>query len=478
MSVSRIRILPILSLLFLSISCFDGLGRLADEPRQIDTPQTPSISFSADADRDEDQISGVLSVVEPEHSDDIKLYKIYWGNSSGEKLDLICELVKGENLPEYTFPENSAVPPGATQFIAYSVNNNNQISEPAAIDIEDVAVKLVSQTCYAGENSNSKTYMAVFKDKLYFNGGYPETGTGNGVELWSYDGESEPVQVVDINDTTNSRPAHLYQFKNKLYFKARGNNNAGDELWSYDGKTASMEYNIAAGNDVYGVPNNSNPSFLTEYKGSLYFSANIVNHGVELIVYDGKKTFAIASEIVDGTAGSNPSYMTVYKGNLYFQANTTYDGKEIWMFDGIGSTMKTVMPGVFDPAFMIEYKGEILFSALIDSTKGIELSSYDGETVPKVKYDIALGAASSEPKYLTVYNGKLYFQANGNNGRGKELWCYDGNKAYMAADILSGSAGSEPEGLTVYKGKLYFSAYTSSGERKLWVYSNKKIQNL
>jgi trimeric autotransporter adhesin len=49
----------------------------------------------------------------------------------------------------------------------------------------------------------------------------------------------------------------------------------------------------------------SNPQFLTDVSGTLYFSANDGTHGTELWKYDGTNTTLVA-DINPGTASSNP----------------------------------------------------------------------------------------------------------------------------------------------------------------------------
>lgn len=46
----------------------------------------PSITFSADSDRDEDHICGVLTITEPAEEDSISLYRIYWETAQAPSL--------------------------------------------------------------------------------------------------------------------------------------------------------------------------------------------------------------------------------------------------------------------------------------------------------------------------------------------------------------------------------------------------------
>ncbi len=482
----KLRFLPFFALLSLSVSCFDGLGGLADEPRQTPAPQSPSVLFSEDSDKDEDQIGGVLRIVEPQREDNIKLYRIYWGNISGGNSGLICELSKGTTVEDYTLTPNSSVPPGATHFIAYSVSEDGKISEPAFLDIDDHVLTAVPETSsfILGKASSgvNEFYICAYNGLLYFNA---DGGDGKGAELWSYDGENTPVPAanintgLDINDIPNitdppgvpysSYPGYLCAYNNKLFFSAR-EEAIKTELWSFNYTTSATEYW-----DLY-IPVNSSPKYLTVYNSNLYFSAATVSDGRELFVYTGTGSPSKICNINTGSGqGSNPAYLAVFNNKLYFWADNGTTGTELWYYDPVSSfPYYHQIPDINSsttPGFNTVYNGELLFSAG-NAAGGAELWAYDGVNPPYMKFDLYPGAASSTPKYMTVYNGKLYFQAV-KAGAGAELWCYDGiNPPYMLADIDNANTSSEPECFTVFNNRLYFSTYDAASHtnRKLWIY--------
>ncbi len=360
---SKTRLLPLLAVFALAASCFDGLGGLADKPFMTPAPHTPSVMFTSDTDRDEDQICGVLSITEPDQNDEIKKYRIYWSNSSGNNFGLICELARGATVPDYTLIMNSAVPSGATHFAAYSISTDDKVSAPALLDIEDGVLKKVSEVNINHDASpqSDLTHMTVYNNKLYFNAGY---GTANGVELWSYDGTGDPVEVYNISPSGSSSPASLGVYNGKLYFSADGGTN-GNELWSYDGINPPVEIDIVTGST------SSNPAYMKAFNGKLYFQANGNNgHGTELWTYDGiNPPSEFPLEIRPTISSSYPSYFAELNGELYFQG-TRNNGAELWKWDGdinhnavqVGDKYVSLFTSSY-PSYLCAYNGRIYFSA-------------------------------------------------------------------------------------------------------------------
>ncbi len=63
---------------------------------------------------------------------------------------------------------------------------------------------------------------------------------GTGGELWKYEvASNKPSLVSDINlGTGSSEPAFLKDYNGALYFRANGNDGGGTELWRFNGTTS------------------------------------------------------------------------------------------------------------------------------------------------------------------------------------------------------------------------------------------------
>ncbi|PKL16820.1 MAG: hypothetical protein CVV49_14285 [Spirochaetae bacterium HGW-Spirochaetae-5] len=459
----------LVSAVFLT-SCFDNLGDLVEDKQPA--PHSPSIKFTVDTDRDEDEISGILSIVEPDEEDDISKYRIYWGEGPYEKTALICELTKGSSL-NFTFNENSIVPSGADHFIAYSVSIDGTESQPAALDIDDVVLRKVSDISIGVNSLNNSTHMAVYNNKLYFNAG---SGTAGGVELWVYDETGEPAEVCDIlPGSGNSLPAYLCHYDGKLYFSADGGVN-GTEIWSFDGTNPPVEIEITPGTS------SSNPSHFKRFKNRLIFQADRnTGQGIELWALENGTPVQLFNIRTGTSQDFNPCYFAELNGILYFQGTNT-NGSELWRWDGDDNNNPAEVYDMyinffssFNPTYLCEFDNKIFFSALTGN--GTELWSYDGSADnPSAfsAFDINTTSTGSYPKYLIVYRNKLYFQAAKTNSSDFELWSYDGiNAPSEVFNLPLSEKNSRPEGLTVYNDKLYFAAKepsTSAYIKKLWVY--------
>lgn len=245
--------------------------------------------------------------------------------------------------------------------------------------------------------------------------------------------------------------------------------------------------------DINPGAGNSNPAYLAEYKGVLYFSADDgKGKGAELWKYDSATALGPTNPSLvwdinttgpNGSNPSNPAYLTVDTKNdtdmnndvLYFSADDGSHGYELWKYDSATNKAELVLPEIVpgstgsDPSYLTMYNNQLYFSAN-DGLNGVELWRYPGSGSPAPVNDINPGTGSSSPAVLTVYNGALYFRADGGSNpiapnppnAGFELWRYvdtpPGTPSSLVANIAPDPKGSFPDYLAVYKGVLYFSA--------------------
>ena len=203
---------------------------------------------------------------------------------------------------------------------------------------------------------------------------------------------------------------------------------AGSVLLAQDGQGEGEpgpggSWRLAAGSepflvkDIYPealgrIPFSSSPNFLTNFNGTLFFSAIDRTTGDELWKSDGTEAGTVQiKEINPGVGDSLPSILTVVNDTLFFTANDDANGFELWKSDGTEAGTVLVIdiwPGMFGP-------------------------------IP----------ASSAPANLTDVSGTLFFQCN-DGSHGDELWKSDGTEAgtVLVKDIDPGASGSFPSNLT------------------------------
>jgi len=141
--------------------------------------------------------------------------------------------------------------------------------------------------------------------------------------------------------TPDKYRAELINANGTLYF-AYDNGTNGRELWRYDPTGAQMVDDMITGSG------GSNPRFLTNVNGILYFSASTeettnpaVKYGREICRSDGTPggTYLI-KDLNPGINSSNPASIANVDGIAYFIANGDGSGREIWYTDGTSDNTK------------------------------------------------------------------------------------------------------------------------------------------
>lgn len=133
--------------------------------------------------------------------------------------------------------------------------------------------------------------------------------------------------------TGSFSPTWLTATNGIVYFSANdGESNAGLELWRSDGTTEGtwMVKDIKSGQGT-----SSNPSYLTNVDGILYFIADDYATGRELWKSDGiSEGTMLVKDIRPGIPGSEGRDLTAIGNLLYFSAFNGTNGQEIWRSDG------------------------------------------------------------------------------------------------------------------------------------------------
>ena len=98
----------------------------------------------------------------------------------------------------------------------------------------------------------------------------------------------------------------------------------------------------------------SNPAYLTNVGGELFFRATDGTHGDELWKSDGTSSGTmLVDDINPGPDSSYPTYLMNVNGELYFRASDGTHGFELWKSDGTSSgtvLVEDINPGAKEAA--------------------------------------------------------------------------------------------------------------------------------
>ncbi|MFO0999029.1 MAG: hypothetical protein U0936_01720 [Planctomycetaceae bacterium] len=333
---------------------------------------------------------------------------------------------------------------------------------------------------------------------LYFN----IRDTANGYELWRINSSGVAEMVEDavagggINSgSSHSHPQTLTNVNGMLYFRGNDNLNGG-ELWRINSSgVAEMVDDAIPGGGINPGEESSNPSQLTNVNGTLYFSANDGTNGEELWRINSSGVAEVVENAIPGggispgSSDSQPNYLTNVNGTLYFNASDGVNGHELWRVNSLGVAEIVEDPVVGGgisagssssfPRDLTNFNGTLYFRAA-DPATGYELWRVNSLGVAEIVEDsipgggISPGSSGSYPSALTNVNGTAYFVAI-DQENGIELWRINSlGEAELIEDLIPGgginpgSNGSYPGDLANVNGTLYFNASDGVNGSELW----------
>jgi ELWxxDGT repeat protein len=301
----------------------------------------------------------------------------------------------------------------------------------------------------------------------------------SGSELWRSDGTAAgTVLVKDIRPggTGSSPYGHSEAANiNGTFFFVANNGVSGGELWKSNGTAAGT----VLIKDIRPGIADSYIQEMTNVNGTMFFSAKVDSNRAELWKSDGTGVGTRVVKIINPDTGSEngsqPLFLTNMNGTLFFGANNGTSGQELWKSDGSAPgtvLVKDIDPGSdgSEPYSITNVNGTLFFQAR-NGVSGFELWKSNGSAAgTALVKDINPGSGASYPSLLTNVNGTLFFSAT-NGVSGFELWRSNGaaNGTTLTLDIQPGPNDSIRDILTNAGGILFFRADDGTHGLEPWI---------
>ncbi|WP_460219800.1 ELWxxDGT repeat protein [Psychroserpens sp. MEBiC05023] len=347
-----------------------------------------------------------------------------------------------------------------TYYISIPTNNNE--NEAWFSNLTEASTNRVSEL-------DNLEIISSYNDDLFFS--YPTVDQGN--ELWKYDTTSNTsIQIDNINpyhegfreyngNFTGLRKNDIAVINDKIVFGAKDDTN-GDEPRVYNNtdNTVTLLQDINSGNN--GSFSGGLISGYFEYDNDIYFSAYNPTYGEELWRTDGTiNGTVINQDVFNGSSSSDPRYLLESQGLLYFLAGNS---PSLWSTDGTNRTLIKSFGSTF-AVDMIEKNGLIYISLIdtnnLDSLLWVSDGDIEGTT------NLATHKSIND---ITVTDNYTFFSTQEVLNGEIELWKTDGSIAgtQLVKDIGIGYS-SIPHGLIAFGDSVIFSAFTNENGRELWI---------
>ena len=224
---------------------------------------------------------------------------------------------------------------GTLFFIADNGSNGSELWKSDGTNAGTAMVKDIYPGSFGSINS-AVVNLTNLNGTLYFSA---DNGI-NGSELWKSNGTtSGTVMVKDINPGSNSSMSGLFPYytnsNGTLYFNAYGNTPGGNELWKSDGTFAGT----VAVNDINPGNNSSNPSYLTDINGILYFSADDGTNGVELWKYSSTLSIVTNEINLENKAIIYPNPLST---ESVLKTNVNLENAILTIYNSLGQKIKEI----------------------------------------------------------------------------------------------------------------------------------------
>jgi ELWxxDGT repeat protein len=354
------------------------------------------------------------------------------------------------NLPENIMPSSFSYPiPTRSQFYFWVTDEESAAGQEQlwSYDGENNPVNL--SEAFDMSILSRAIDIQAFGDSLYIT--YLEDETRN-VHFYLFDNHNQPVQIHIFDN----RAELITVFKNEAYIMQ------DSTLWKYDFEgNGQIAFDIPLNFSAY------NRSIVPQSDNYIYFFSG--GWGPDAIYrFDGTNEPDTICQFPFSLNQTQEVFL--YDNMLFMNADNGLNGDELLMVDIENSAFEYSDLNAGNAGSQVNYMTKFNDVLYFMAHNGNEfgLWAYDGANEPIV-VEQGEGESYYLPQYITVYNNKLYFTANVHSC-GFELMEYDGQSSPgLVADIREGGAWSSPEGLTLFNNKLFFSANDGIHGRELWM---------
>ncbi|MFN7803055.1 MAG: ELWxxDGT repeat protein, partial [Planctomycetaceae bacterium] len=320
---------------------------------------------------------------------------------------------------------------------------------------------------YAGSSSSQPGLVAaVGSGKVVFSA----RDVSYGREMWVSDGTSAGTTVLKDLNGGDSWPRNPVLVGGVAFFNANSNTPSQIlyELWKTDGTAAGT----VLVKDIAPGTGDSDPQYLTNVSGTLFFMARNAVNNFELWKSDGTSAGTVMVRDIRPSGESRPTNLINVGGTLYFTADDGTNGRELWKSDGTSDgtvLVNNINPSGSSNPGSLTVVGSTLYFTADNGSNGVELWKSDGTSAGTVLVKDIRTSGTSSPAKLTNVDGLLYFTAD-DGVNGVELWRSDGTSAGTVLFLnIHPTGSSSPEQLTNLNGDLFFTATDGTNGRELWV---------
>lgn len=285
--------------------------------------------------------------------------------------------------------------------------------------------------------------------------------------LWRTDGTAVGTEFVQSFGDGYLYPVDEPENVNETVFFTASDGIHGIELWKTDGSLANTNLVKDIRLDDLRRSFGSDPRFLTNVNGTLFFVADDGLHGLDLWKSDGTENGTVLVADIDC---DSPYSLTAVNDRLFFVANDRVHGEVLWVSDGTAAGTRRVKDqwstGYYPPANLTNVDGTLFFTlSSTDSSKSAELWKSDGTAAGTVmvRNGFARGTRSRLGEF-TAFNGLLLFVASENGV--PQLWKSDGTAAGTV--IVAPGQFDLPSNLTNLGDAVFFQAFTEAAGYELW----------